>query len=164
MFSPVNSLESGVRENKTMGVRRFFKSSGLCWFVHMRCAPDSDLKVIQKYFMNAQWFWTTSIFYFADFIISKCKLRLIGEYHEFTYFHFFSSTDPDIQNFSTVLHSTADAGYLYWSFSDLFMTRTSQMEFFVQPNTSHSVTKTICIQMLLEDDQVLVPWLRLHWW
>jgi len=38
------------------------------------------------------------------------------------------------------------------------------MECFVQPNTSHIVTKTTCIQMLLEDDQVLVAWLRLDWW
>jgi len=50
MFFPVNSLGSGVRENN--GSKFFFKTSGLCGFVHMRCAPDSDLKVMQKHFMN----------------------------------------------------------------------------------------------------------------
>jgi hypothetical protein len=52
MFSLVNSLENGVRENNIMGGSFFFKTSGLCGFVHIFCAPDSDLKVMQKHFRN----------------------------------------------------------------------------------------------------------------
>lgn len=52
MFSPVNCLESGVRENNIKGGSCFFKTSGFCGFAHMRCIPDSDLEVMKKHFMN----------------------------------------------------------------------------------------------------------------
>ena len=166
MFSHNNFQENGVRENNVMGGRCFFKTSWPCGFVHMRCTPDSDLKVMQRHVLNCTEILDTIIFYFAFFILNVNHASL--ENTMSSCILLFSSTDLIFRIFSRFcIFSFMQHSWCRIFFTNVLVTfpwHTSQMDFFVQPNTSHSVAKSTCIEVLLVDCQVLVAWLRLQWW